>query len=403
MTDETTPTTPDEPHVGYTGSLPATGQTSYDAAGSIRDRLRSPEQPGSVYEDTRSSDVSEVHFEQTDSRAQLAADGLDEQQHHEHVPATAPGGSGSSVIHGAAPHLSEHEAKRAEKKVAALFLLSLLGTVGFVLVYFLWDFAYGQEKYNTSYTPLLGICMAAALGGIGAGAVLWAKTLMEDEEVIQERHPFGSRQADRDATVQTLKEGAAKSQLGRRSILRGTLLLAGGALAVLPVPLLFSFGPFQHKERELNHTGWAKGVRLIRKDGSPVNRNDLAIGGVESVFPDIPRGTKRGDSPALLIRMRPDELEPVKGREDWSLDGFIVYSAICSHLGCPVKLYETQTHHLLCPCHQSTFAADKGAKVLFGPAARPLAQLAIAVDDDGYFYAQGDFSEPIGPSYWERA
>jgi ubiquinol-cytochrome c reductase iron-sulfur subunit len=43
-----------------------------------------------------------------------------------------------------------------------------------------------------------------------------------------------------------------------------------------------------------------------------------------------------------------------------------------------------------------------GAKVVFGPAKRPLPQLPIAVDTDGYLIATADFDEPIGPSYWER-
>ena len=92
----------------------------------------------------------------------------------------------------------------------------------------------------------------------------------------------------------------------------------------------------------------------------------------------------------------------MEGREGWTVDGHIAYSSICTHLGCPVKLYEQQTHHLFCPCHQSTFDASRGSEVLFGPAARPLPQLAISVDEEGYFVAQGDFDEPIGPSYWER-
>jgi len=75
---------------------------------------------------------------------------------------------------------------------------------------------------------------------------------------------------------------------------------------------------------------------------------------------------------------------------------------ICTHLGCPVKLYEQQTHHLFCPCHQSTFDASNGAKVVFGPAARSLPQLPIYVDSDGYFVAGGDYPEPVGPSFWER-
>jgi ubiquinol-cytochrome c reductase iron-sulfur subunit len=108
------------------------------------------------------------------------------------------------------------------------------------------------------------------------------------------------------------------------------------------------------------------------------------------------------DAPTMLIRMQPEVLKPRKGREDWSVEGHIAYSVICTHLGCPVKLYEQQTHHLFCPCHQSTFDAANGAKVLFGPAARNLPQLPIYVDDEGYFVARSDYTEPVGPSFWER-
>ena len=57
---------------------------------------------------------------------------------------------------------------------------------------------------------------------------------------------------------------------------------------------------------------------------------------------------------------------------------------------------------MLCPCHQSTFDLGHAAKVVFGPAARPLPQLPLAVDDEGYLVAQDDFNEPVGPSFWER-
>jgi ubiquinol-cytochrome c reductase iron-sulfur subunit len=40
--------------------------------------------------------------------------------------------------------------------------------------------------------------------------------------------------------------------------------------------------------------------------------------------------------------------------------------------------------------------------VIFGPAARPLPQLPLAVDEEGYLVSRDDFQEPIGPSYWER-
>jgi ubiquinol-cytochrome c reductase iron-sulfur subunit len=87
---------------------------------------------------------------------------------------------------------------------------------------------------------------------------------------------------------------------------------------------------------------------------------------------------------------------------DWTVQDIVCYSKICTHVGCPVALYEQTTHHILCPCHQSTFDAPKGAEVLFGPAPRPLPQLPLAVDAEGYLVANGDFNEPVGPSFWER-
>ena len=49
-----------------------------------------------------------------------------------------------------------------------------------------------------------------------------------------------------------------------------------------------------------------------------------------------------------------------------------------------------------------TFDLADGGKVIFGPAARGLPQLPIAVDDEGYLIATSDFEEPVGPSFWER-
>jgi ubiquinol-cytochrome c reductase iron-sulfur subunit len=84
------------------------------------------------------------------------------------------------------------------------------------------------------------------------------------------------------------------------------------------------------------------------------------------------------------------------------VSGILCYSKICTHVGCPISLWEQQTHHLLCPCHQSTFDLADNGKVIFGPAGRSLPQLPITVDSEGYLVAQSDFREPVGPSYWER-
>ncbi len=363
----------------------------------IRQRLTVDQQTSTG--DTRTSDVHENGFTNTDSRAALHGSGRDENQHGTSSPAelvTDPGGHVGHKV-----PLTPKEEKAAERKVAGLFLLSVVGVIGFVVTFAVVPQEFGTRG-NVYFTPLLGIFMALALGGIGAGAVLWAKLLMVDEESVQERHPFGSEPADRAATGKALKEGLAETQIGRRPLLVSTLALGAGSLAVLPLPFALFLGRFQHKERVLETTAWAKGVRLIRTNGTAVKLGDLQIGGVESVFPDVEGGTKMADAPTLLIRMRPDELRLEGEAQTWAVDGHVAYSSICTHLGCPVKLYEQQTHHLFCPCHQSTFDAAEGCKVLFGPAARALPQLAIAVDDEGYFVAQGDYAEPVGPSYWER-
>jgi ubiquinol-cytochrome c reductase iron-sulfur subunit len=377
---------------------PPTDQTSAEAGGSIRDRLSSPRpnDQASSGGDSRGSHVGEAQFQQTDSRALLESRGRGEGQYD-----SSKTPQFEEELAGRKHPMGPDDAKGAERKVAALFLLSFVGVIGFVLTFILGEESFGQPG-NVLYTPLLGVSMALALGGVGAGAVLWAKLLMVDEEAVQERHPFGSPKDERSATAQALKKGLEETGLPRRSLLRNTLLLGAGSLALLPVPFLFGLGRFQHKERVLATTAWRQGVRLIRQNGTPVRLGDLNVGSIESVFPDVEHGTKIADSPTLLIRMRPEELQIQEGREDWSYEGHIAYSSICTHLGCPVKLYEQQTRHLFCPCHQSTFAADDGCKVLFGPAARPLPQLAISVDDEGYFIAQGDYDEPVGPSYWER-
>jgi ubiquinol-cytochrome c reductase iron-sulfur subunit len=364
---------------------------------SIRDRLRSPvpnEEANSGGDPSRSN-VSDASFQNTDSRAQLAAHGRSERQESHQAGVEA---AQDFPRH---QELSEHDAKVAERKVAALFMLSLLGVIAFVFWYFLGEFRFTRPG-NAYYTPLLGVFMAIALFGVGAGAVLWGKTLMVHEEAVQERHPFGSPDDERASTAEALKKGLDDAGVKRRPLLLGTLALGAGSLALLPLPFVFGLGRTQNKERVLATTAWREGMRLYRSNGTPVKLGDLQIGGIESVFPDVELPQLRADSPVLLVRMRPEELKPTKGQEDWSVDGHIAYSSICTHLGCPVKLYEQQTHHLFCPCHQSTFDASRGAEVLFGPAARPLPQLAISVDDEGYFVAQGDFSEPIGPSYWER-
>lgn len=303
-------------------------------------------------------------------------------------------------------------AKRAERQVATLFGLSILGTIGTLVAYFAVEldadnFTEHLSQVNLSNT-LLGLGLFLSLFCIGAGAVHWAKTLMPDEERIELRHDLRSSDEDRADAVAILAEGAAEASLGRRPLIRNTLL---GALALFPIPgivLLRDTGPMPGNS--LSVTVWKGGDRIVRDeisgDGAPVKAADLQIGSVVHVMPEgLKEGTpeyleERAKAAVILIRLDPADLDPVS--KEGAYDGIVAYSKICTHMGCPVGLYEQQTHHLLCPCHQSTFDVGQHCKVIFGPAKRPLPQLAITVDDQGYLIAKDGFRQAVGPSFWER-
>ena len=301
-------------------------------------------------------------------------------------------------------------AKRAERQVASMFLMSAFGTVLLIFSFFFIPddvFVFVPVLGNQNAHQLgLGLGMAISLFFIGMGAIHWAKTLMPDVEVVAERHEFRSPDSDRKDFVSAVKEGAAAAGLGRRSLIKRSLGAALGLSALSPLILLRDLGPLPGKE--LEKTTWKTGTHLVTDPGNRrIKASDLEVGAVAQVLPEIedPEHRKLSDiakDAVLLIRLRPEEFNLEADRLAMTHDGIIAFSKICSHMGCAVALYEQQTKHLLCPCHQSTFDVTRAAKVIFGPSARPLPQLDITIDDEGYLVARQPFSEPVGPSFWER-
>jgi ubiquinol-cytochrome c reductase iron-sulfur subunit len=306
--------------------------------------------------------------------------------------------------------LDEKAAKRAEKQVATLFGLSSLFAIVFVVAYFAIDpeqgvFIPGIGEASL-YNVVLGVSMAIALLGIGVGAVHWAKTLMPDTEMIEERHPLRAREEDRRRVVDNLMEGGDSAQLTRRPVILYSLLGALGLFALpLLLPLLGGLGPLP--KNGLSTTIWKKGDRLIRDpEHTPIRADQVTIGSAYHVLPSSILESQhvledKAKAAVILLRLAPEDIKSKKER-DWGHDGMVAYSKICTHVGCPVGLYEQQTHHLLCPCHQSTFDVTQDCKVIFGPAKRPLPQLEITVDSEGYLVAASGFHEAVGPSFFER-
>jgi ubiquinol-cytochrome c reductase iron-sulfur subunit len=299
--------------------------------------------------------------------------------------------------------------RRSERGVSILFYLSIVGSIGAIVSYFVFPIVEDDPSSVRMNTLFLGASIALALLSIGIGAVHWGKALMADHESVEYRHGVRGSDATRERAVEIFRVADKESGFNRRSLIRNSLI---GALVAFPLPAIFFFRDLAPRDNNpaelLRHTAWDEGVRLVRDPtGTPIRAADVTLG---SAFHVIPEGIleeshyleEKAKAAVLLMRLRPQDLNISPGREDWNYDGIVAYSKICTHVGCPVALYEQQTHHLLCPCHQSQFDITHEAAVIFGPAKRPLPQLPITVDAEGYLVARSDFREPVGPSFWER-
>lgn len=299
--------------------------------------------------------------------------------------------------------------RRHERNVALLFYVSLVFSIFAIVAYFAVPIVPDDVTSVRLNTLFLGLAIAGALLTLGFATVHWGKALMASHETVELRHPVRGTEPTRARAVEIFDLADKESGFGRRSLLRNSLI---GAIVALPLPAVFLFRDLAPRDNNpaanLTHTLWKKGTRLTRDpSGTPIKAADVTLG---SVFHVIPEGLDRSHNvleekakaAVLLIRLNPSDLQISAGRETWNYDGIVAYSKICTHVGCPVALYEQQTHHLLCPCHQSQFDITREAAVIFGPAKRPLPQLPIAVDSEGYLVAQSDFHEPVGPSFWER-
>ncbi len=310
-------------------------------------------------------------------------------------------------------------ARNWERVAAALFLISLLASVGFVAAYVGLEVHNGGNVLDAVLRSnlALGSAMSLAFLAIGVGMVIWVRNIMPPVELTEERHPMASPPEDRAAFAETFIEGAETSQITKRPLLRRTLIAATIPAVLAPLVILRDLGPLPGTS--LRNTVWRKGMRLlVYGSNQPITPADFdSAGGMITVVPD---GFQDDDealakATTIIIKMEPGQLNIPTRYDDgdqgprtllnsmnWTVDNIVAYSKICTHVGCPAALYEQTTHRILCPCHQSTFDATTGATVIFGPAPRPLPQLPITTDAQGYLVAQSDFHEPVGPSFWER-
>jgi ubiquinol-cytochrome c reductase iron-sulfur subunit len=308
--------------------------------------------------------------------------------------------------------------KRAERQVTALFAAAALLMILAVVAYVLIPVDAGVNLPLAGAVGALNLALGLSFGlgilCIGLGAIHWARKLMPGTEVVASRHEMRSSTDERAEAVAAFERGLADSGFAQRPMIRRTLL---GAMVLLPLPLVVMLRDLYvapegapSPVEQLSETIWDNGVRIVSDVAErPLRLEDIPVGGLVAAVPENLHEVEeaegnlnaRAKAAIILVRMAPSEIVSQQG-DGWGIEGVLAFSKICTHVGCPIALYEQRTHHLLCPCHQSTFDLADSGNVVFGPAARRMPQLPIAVDEEGYLVAASDFQEPVGPSFWER-
>ncbi len=308
--------------------------------------------------------------------------------HDQHTPVSLRGVSADD------PHM-QPAARRPGVVEGWIGILFLVGII--LLVLFAVAFVMNLAPWT------LGATLGGGAVSLGAGLIAWGKYLMPRGPFVEERHPLANSEADRDAFAAAIVERGG-GIIQRRKFLGGLLGTGMGVFGVVSLfPLVRSLGPMP--KGTLFHTDWTTGSYLVDITGRRVNVTDLAVGSITTVYPEGFQNTDNGQAvdQTVLIRISNENFTTMKGRETWAPQGYVAYSKLCTHLGCPVGLYEQQLQLLVCPCHQSMFNVANGALPNFGPAPRPLPQLPLMVDSQGYLQSQSDYKEPVGPGFWERS
>ncbi|MBV8333262.1 MAG: Rieske 2Fe-2S domain-containing protein [Candidatus Eremiobacteraeota bacterium] len=267
--------------------------------------------------------------------------------------------------------------KRQTETVAASLAVTIVCSASFIVTYArdggrLWE----------------GLSLAGAALGLCAAALAWAFGILTAERVEDRIDEYPSPSHERAAESAELREDAAR--VSRPFWLFGMLGAALGSFGLALLVPIRSLGP--RPDDTLFHTKWKSGIPLVRPDGTPVRADDLNVDSDVVVFPQDAVGDAM--SQATLVRVAAGDVPETQG--------YLVYSRVCTHAGCPVALYRASARELMCPCHQSVFDVMQEGKVLAGPADHALPRLPIEIGDDGILRATGDFPQPVGPSFWER-
>ena len=286
-------------------------------------------------------------------------------------------------------------APRAELVVVALLLLAGLFAIGFVVVY-------AEFSPATISNELLGCCLALALLSVAGALTVFARRIVPDEELEHEYPPRGHPDEQLEAARIVRQSG---QPITRKKLLAGAGAVAGGALGLAALAPALSLGPLLDTD-PLYRTPWRRGLQLVDESGAPLPAADIEQGSFYTAFPQGADPEQIG-APVVVVRLSESALRLPADRAGWAPRGIVAFSKVCTHAGCAIALYRKPTFAaleprpaLVCPCHYSTFDPATGGTVIYGPAGRPLPQLPLMIDRVGRLRSAGNFSGPVGPSWW---
>jgi ubiquinol-cytochrome c reductase iron-sulfur subunit len=273
------------------------------------------------------------------------------------------------------------------------FFLATLGGIAFAVCYGL---DLGSEALGGSF--------GGAFAMLAIGLAVWSKKMEHIEPVYVEERDIGPSGEEEWSSFRT---ALTEEVVPRSRVLWGMLAVAASSIGVAALFPLRSMLPREGASPSvLYHTKMRRGLGLIDAEGRRIKASDLDVGGVVTAYPAgvvpdfVDKAEYNADAATLLIKVNPLHLQLPPKRMRWVVDGVVAYSKLCTHAGCPVGLYADSHTELLCPCHHSIFDVLRGAEPIEGPAARPLPQLPMGTDDEGYLIALGDFTAPTGAGWW---
>jgi ubiquinol-cytochrome c reductase iron-sulfur subunit len=280
---------------------------------------------------------------------------------------------------------------RAELAAIACMLAAALCGAAFPVLYVV-----------TDDTQLFGLSIGLALTFAAAGAIIAGKAVVPREQAVEERAQLGHPE-DEDAFAGEL--GEVGDGVSRRGLLIAAAGAAGVGISAAAVVPAASFGP--KVGESIKNTAWRRGRYLVDQHSQRIKAAEIAVGQLITAFPE---GADKEDlgSPVIVVRLLERQFHMTPEQMRGVVQGLVAYSKICTHAACAVSMFRYPLSQpttdskpaLVCPCHYSTFNPAKGAKVEFGPAGRPLPQLPLMLDADGFLVAADGYSGAPGPAWW---